>query len=230
MGGASANTLVAKLSGSLVYPPNPNYLKRLASTVEQLVSEGLKLGIIVGGGPLARELIGALRALGIPEARLDVVGIWASRINALVVAEALHPYAPRSIPATLEDALDHLRSGPVVVMGGLQPGQSTNAVAAALAEALGSDLLVNMLSGVDGVYKPRPGVPGAVKLDRLNYNELEEILAGSEQVAGSYQLFDHVALRIARRSGLKILFTEGSDPSVLLEAVQGVYKGSLVAP
>jgi len=116
------------------------------------------------------------------------------------------------------------------VMGGLQPGQSTNAVAASAAEAVGARVLVNMLRGVDGVYTPRPGVPGARRLDRLTYDELWRLLEGAGQEAGGYALFDHVAISIARRSSILVYFVDGLEPEVLERVAAGEAVGSLVGP
>ena len=213
---------MVKVSGGLVSPARPGYIARLASALRELRDAGFRLAVVVGGGQLARERIAALRELGVGESVLDVVGIWASRLNALTLAAALHPVSPLRVPTSIEEALDYVAMGMVPVMGGLQPGQSTNAVAAALAEALGAPL-VNMLRGVPGVMMG--GRPAA----RLSYSELEELLVDKEQVAGGYELFDRVALEIVRRSGVRVYFIDGEDPSRLTGLLlYGRLEGTLV--
>ncbi|MEB3851641.1 MAG: UMP kinase [Desulfurococcales archaeon] len=222
--------LAVKVSGSLLSPPEPGYLRRLSRELRELAAGGCRVAVVAGGGRVARDYIAAARASGVREALLDVLGIEASRLNALLLASTLYPLAPLRPPTSVEEAASLLPLYPVVVMGGLQPGQSTNAVAAALAEAVGASVLVNMLSGVDGVYAPRPGVPGARRLDRLTYDELWGLVRGAEQSAGGYELFDHVALSIARRSRLKIYFVDGRDPGVLGRIARGERVGSVVGP
>ena len=61
-----------------------------------------------------------------------------------------------------------------MVMGGLQPGQSTNAVGALVAEAIGADLFINA-TDVDGVYTSDPKKdPEARKLDIVDTDKLVE--------------------------------------------------------
>lgn len=222
--------LVVKVSGSLLSPPRPEYLASLAETLRELAEGGCRLVVVAGGGPLAREYIEAARRLGVSEAALDVLGIRASRLNALLVASALYPLAPLRVPESVEEAASLAAVYRVVAMGGLQPGQSTNAVAASVAEAVGSRVVVNMLRGVDGVYYPAPGAPGARRLERLTYDDLWRIIEAASQTAGGYELFDHVAISIAKRSSLLVYFVGGDDPSILKLVASGREAGSLVGP
>jgi uridylate kinase len=128
--------VVIKLSGNLLFPPRAYYLKSFRETIDALLKELKEIGIVVGGGELAKSYISALRDLGVPESRLDIVGIDASRLNALALANVLYPLTTIRVPQNIEEALEVLSLKRVVVLGGLQPGQSTNAVAASLAEAM----------------------------------------------------------------------------------------------
>ncbi len=224
------NSLVVKISGGLLDPPSRDYLEKLSSTLKELRRIGYTLAVVVGGGRGARERIEAARSMGVPESILDEIGIEYSRVNALTLASVLMPYSTPRIPKSIMEAVDVALRGLIPVTGGMQPGQSTNAVAAGIAEALGARLLVNMLRGVDGVYDPAPGVPGARLLEKACYRDLERIIAGHSQTAGGYTLFDHVALRIAERSRINILFLDGGDPGILLEAAAspGRVRGTLI--
>ncbi|MGC9209881.1 MAG: UMP kinase [Acidilobus sp.] len=222
--------VVVKLSGSLLHPFTEPYALRLRGAVESLVKEGLTVGLVVGGGPLARDLISPLRALRVPESLLDEVGIEAANLNALALSLALYPLSPPQVPRDVREAVRVAQEGLVPVMGGLQPGQSTNAVAAVLAEALRAKVLINLLNGVDGVYTGRPGEPGSRKLDTLSYDDLERILLGKSQAAGTYELFDHVALGVVKRSKITLVFADGRDPEVILRIARGEKVGSWVTP
>jgi len=221
---------VIKFSGSLIYPPSASYLSDLRETVKALLDEGWRIAVVVGGGEVAREYIRTLRALGVPESLLDEIGIESANLNALSVALALYPLSPPAVPRDLREAVRVSQEGLVPVLGGLQPGQSTNAVAAVLAEAIKADLLVNLLNGVDGVYTGRPGEPSSRKIDNLTYSQLEEIILGKEQVAGGYELFDRVALEIVKRSRLTLVFADGRNPAVLVKVIRGEGVGSWVRP
>ena len=65
-------------------------------------------------------------------------------------------------------------------MGGLQPGHSTNAVAAIAAETIKANLFLNA-TDVDGVYTADPSKdPTAKRLEEVNVNHLAEILSKNE--------------------------------------------------
>ena len=222
--------MVFKLSGSLVYPPRPDYLRGLRAVVERLVGDGYSVAIVVGGGRVARELIAAAREVGVGQWGQDLLGIGASRLNALLLAHVLRPLSLPRVPVSLEDAVEYVMSGRVPVMGGLQPGQSTNAVALLLAEALGASRVVNALRGVAGVYDRDPGQPGARLLPRLSLDELERIVEGYPQEAGRYSLIDHLAIQVARRSRIPIIFVDGERLDQLEAAARGEPVGSQVLP
>jgi len=210
--------VVLKLSGSLIYPPSSRYLSKLVSVISELVGMGFKLGIVVGGGPLARGMIDSLRELGVGEALLDMIGIEASRLNASLLAKLLYPRSPLTPPLTLEEALRALQLGLIPVMGGLQPGQSTNAVAAVLAEAGDGKLVLNALKGVKGVME---GGPGGRLIEGISYEEMRRLIEGFESAAGTYTLWDKVALEVVKRSGIRVVFFDGSEPRNIIEALTG---------
>lgn len=212
--------VVVKISGRLLSPPRSDYFKGLRDSILE-ASKSVGVAIVTGGGPLARSYIDVLRGLGVSEAFLDIVGIKVSRLNALALALTLMPHSHPRAFESIEEAAEAAFKGLIPVMGGLQPGQSTNAVALALAEALRAKLVINMLSGIDGVYKPPPGFEGSRRLDKLSYTDMEELLRAYPQIAGSYELLDMVALRIAERSRIKVFFTSGDDPKVIAKIVGG---------
>lgn len=223
-----SKTLVIKISGGLLYPPRESYLISLKETILKLLDKFDFIGIVTGGGLLARDPIKVLRSFSISESTLDLIGIEAARFNALILAQVLYPHALPRVPRTLEEILEARKSWRIVVLGGLQPGQSTNAVSVTLADAIKSKLIVNMLSDVDGIYKPAPGVPGATKVDRMSCDELYEIIKRAPQTAGSYELFDHTAINFLKRSKISVKFVNGQDPKIILEVLSNENIGTLV--
>ena len=222
-------SIVVKVSGSLLYPPSKDYLRRLADTIRRL-SESYRVAVVAGGGGLARQLIEAARGVGAGQGVLDLLGIEAARLNARLVSLVLGGLAPVEPPYTPPSILEAASRYRVVVLGGLQPGQSTNAVSLVVAELLGARLVVNLLRDTQGVYKRFPPGPGEEPARCLSYGELRGIVGGYSQRAGEYELIDHLALSIAERSGIRIVFAEGSDPSVVERAVRGEPVGTLVGP
>ncbi|MCE4604126.1 MAG: UMP kinase [Aeropyrum sp.] len=223
--------IVLKISGSLFYPPNPDFIKSVAESVVALTNAGFKPAVVVGGGGLARKYIGVLRELGVSEALLDETGIEASRLNASLLARTLFPRSKPYALASLRDIVETHISGLIPVSGGLHPGQSTNAVAALIAEAIGASIILNGLNRVGGVYRRWPVEDSdASPIERLTYGEFERLILGvTSDEAGGYALWDKVALSIARRSRLTIVFFDASDPRNILRALKGEI-GSRVVP
>lgn len=222
--------VVVKISGSLIYPPRLEYMRGLREAVSRAADEGARLAIVVGGGPLARSYIEVLRGVGVNQSIQDLAGIIASRANAYFTASLLYPRSPLTVPGSVEEVLEAYASGRIPVIGGFEPGQSTNAVSLLVAEAIGAGRVVDLLNGVKGVYDRDPSTPGARLLERLTLSQLEAIVSRYEQEAGKYALMDHVAVSIARRSRIKVHFIDGSDPYNLLRVLRGERMGSVVEP
>jgi uridylate kinase len=131
------------------------------------------------------------------------------------------------------ETLDELEiadcSGRGVLMGGLLPGQSTNAAAALAAELVHADRLLNA-TNVDGVYDRDPNQPGAKKLDTVSITQLRAILARTGTRAGEYELFDPVAIGVVERSRIETVIFDGTDPENLLRLFKGRKVGSTIVP
>lgn len=189
-----------------------------------------QLIVVTGGGSMARKYIAAARKLGASEIVCDQIGIQVSRLNARLLAAGLEGSVFPEIPDRLEDLARYMSSGLIVMMGGLQPGQSTNAVAALAAEAMRADLLVNA-TDVDGVYSADPRKDSrAKKLDEVTPEELERILSTEGFGAGEYALMDPLALRIIKRSRIPVIIMDGRDPSNVEKALHGKRIGTRVVP
>ena len=122
------------------------------------------------------------------------------------------------------------RTGKIVVMGGVTPGQTTDAVAAVLAERSGASLLVNLTS-VDGIYSTDPRKdPRAERFSRITHDRLVSLIAGARLDAGANTVIDLVAAKVLERSGIPLLVLDGRDPDTLYRAVcTGSYDGTLVS-
>ncbi len=223
-------TLVVKVSGSLLYPPREDYVGGLADSVRRALDLVDRVIVVTGGGGLARDLIRVARSLGASHGVGDLLGIEAARLNARLLAGLLYPLAPLDPPRSVQELAAVLPLYRLVVAGGFQPGQSTNAVSMLAAEIAGSRLVVNLLRGVPGVYRRYPPGPGEEPLRCISLGELRSIVAGSSQEPGKYVLIDHIALEIAARSSIRILFADGSDPRVIVDAARGRAVGTLVVP
>ncbi len=220
--------IVLKISGKLVSPEDPGYISRVSSTIESLVSEGRRIVVVTGGGGIARKYIDACRALGGNEGICDLIGIEASRLNAMLILTSLGDKAYRRVVRNLDELLEAWGSGLVIAAGGFQPGQSTVAVSAIIAEAISADLLI-YATVVGGIYDRDPlKDPGARLLKRVSVGELRKILSSQIVAAGRYELIDPLALSILERSRIKTVVLDGRDPSAILRAARGEDVGSLI--
>ncbi|TFG34493.1 UMP kinase [Candidatus Thorarchaeota archaeon] len=220
---------VLKIGGSLLYDTEGKVLtgkvRDYATVIKALVKEGHSLVVVVGGGKPARAFITAARELGASESQCDWLGIKLARNNAELLCAALGSIAYPKIVETLDELEAAILLGKVVLMGGLIPGQSTNAVAAVAAETVHAEMLFNA-TNVDGVYDRDPKLDGAKRLERITIDELADILSGSGIKAGEYKLFDSVAIRVVARSKIPTVIFNGSDPNNLTLVFRGEKVGT----
>jgi uridylate kinase len=224
--------VVVCIGGSVLAPDlDPRRVEAHGEVIEGLAAEGCSVAAVVGGGGVARDYIGAARELGANEVQLDQIGIDVTRINARLLIAALGTDADPTVAQDYEDAGDALRRGDISVMGGVMPGQTTDAVAAALAEYAGADLLVYATS-VDGVYSADPDTDAdAEKYDRLTPGELVDVIAPMSRGAGASAPVDLLAAKLIERSGMRTIVLDGTDPERVGTAVRsGDHGGTDVVP
>lgn len=212
--------VVVSIGGSVLAPDlDSDRVTGHARAIETLVDAGWTVGVVVGGGPVARDYIDASRRLGANEIQLDQVGIEVTRLNARLLISALNVDSVAAPPESYEDAGEAMRHGDVAVMGGVVPGQTTDAVSAALAEYTDADLLVYATS-VPGVFSSDPKKnETAERLERLDASELVDIIADIQMSAGSSAPVDLIAAKLIERSRVRTIVLDGTDPEALVDAV-----------
>ena len=207
--------IVIKVGGSLLFTEDYKInSSRIAEFCNILKTKKLKetIVIICGGGLPARHYIDSVRSFHGSEALCDTFGIELSRINAKLVIACLHEYAYPQVPKSLEELSIALLFKKIIVMGGLQPGQSTNAVAALAAELICADMFINA-TDVDGIYEDDPKTnPDAKMYDEIKIMDLFGMITKKRSIAGSYKLFDLVAVNLIARSEITTWFVNGKDP------------------
>jgi len=224
------SNLVVKVSGKVLNASNSELVSKYASVFSELSREH-RIAVVVGGGPVAREYIEAGRRMGVGEGWLDVLGLNAARLNALLLISMLGSKAYPIPPSSVDDFLKAWATGRVVVLGGLQPGQSTNMVSAVVAELVGAKFLVNAAS-IDAVYDKDPSKhPEARRIEKITVKELREILRTNQSIlAGGYELVDPLSLNILERSRITMAIVDGSKPENVIKAVRNGWAGTLVLP
>ncbi len=225
----SSGKIVIKITGKFFDNFDPALAAKLISVIKQ-VSEEYRVAVVAGGGNLARQYISRAENIGVNNYyALDMIGIAVSRLNALLIAEALYPLAPEAIPRTPWETREKLETHRVVVLGGYIPGQSTAAVAVETAEAIGSDKVID-LSAIDMVYDKDPQKhPDAKPLSRVKATELLNLME-QRILPGHYQLLDRHAIDIMIRSKITVYITHYGNPEHVLEIVQGRNPGTMITP
>ena len=221
--------VVVRIGGSIIAsPPNAEIIRDYVDLVKSMKKQGHQLVVVVGGGSIARDFIKIAKDLGLSEPDQDEVAISVSRLFAQLLALKLGDLGSRFLPKSVEDAVELFRDGRVVVMGGVRPGMTTDAVAAMVAERVGANLLVKA-SDVDGVYTKDPKkYPDAEKIDRLDFGDLSRLFEENRHKAGIHQILDPEAVRILQRCRIRMVVVNGFRPENVLLAASGEKVGTVI--
>lgn len=227
--------VVVKLGGSILQNEKGeidlDLIRRYAEIIKQARKEGIMVvAVVVGGGTISRRFISYARSLNASEGLCDVVGIQATRLNGYLFIAAMGDDAYPVIPQTLDEVAQAHATGKIVIVGGLQPGQSTSAVAALVAERLKADLLLNA-TDVDGVFTSDPKRdPNAKIIPELSVRSFRDVILSKSHVAGGYELFDMVALKVVERAKIKLVILNGKQPENILHVFKGKKVGTHITP
>jgi uridylate kinase len=221
--------IVFRIGGSVVASPiNTVLMGKYVDILKALKVQGHDIVVVVGGGTLAREFIGIAKNLGVEMQAQDEIAISVSRLFAQLFVKKFGELACGRVAVTLDEAADCLGSGKIVVMGGLKPGITTDAVAALLAERVNADLLVKG-TDQDGIYDKDPRkYADAVKQDRLSFDDLQNVLSEAVHKAGIHQIIDPEAVKVLKRKRVKLIVVNGFKPENIVAAVRGEKVGTTV--
>lgn len=212
--------VVVSIGGSVLIPGNndSDYIARLA---EMLISASkeVQLAVVCGGGKTARYYASTGRELGGDTYQLDIMGIGATRLNAQLLGVALGDM-PVRVPETVEETANASKPGKIVVMGGTEPGHTTDAVATMVAREMRADRVVNA-TAVDAVYTDDPRTnPSAERIPEMTIARLGEIVY-KEHDASRSSVFDPLGVKIAEECHIDISMVDGRDLVELEKAILG---------
>lgn len=207
------------------------HLAFMAGRIRALVSLGVEVGVVLGGGNIFRGLAGSGR--GVDRVTGDTMGMLATVINGLAMANAL---AAEGVEARVMTAVEmpkvadlfvaskarrHLSKGRVVICAGGtgNPFFSTDSAAALRANELGAEALLKATT-VDGVYTADPKKdPKAQRYETLAYTTaLEKRL----------RVMDSAAFALCMDNAIPIVVFDFFDGQAIEKVVTGGRVGTVV--
>lgn len=217
------------LSGDKGFGLDVDTIQQICEGIKKAYDMGVEIGIVVGGGNFWRG-----RSSGDMErVRADQIGMLATVMNALAVADALeHMGVDVRVQTALtmqqvaepyirNRATRHLEKGRVVIFacGTGNPYFSTDTASALRAAEIGADIIFKATM-VDGVYNKDPKkYPDAVKYDSLSFTNV---------LTNQLAVMDSTAASMCRDNHLPILVFDIKDPDNIARAAAGETIGTLV--
>jgi uridylate kinase len=217
------NVVVLSLGGSVLLTGEGDrrYLRRLGDLLRRL-GHSTPLVVTTGGGRTAREYIRLGRELGLTEVELDELGIEVTRLHARLLAASIGPPTPAHPPTTIALAVHELQHASPVILGGTEPGHTTDGVAALIAARLRAARLVNA-TDVDGLYDVDPRThPNARRIRKIGWREFRRrVHEATVGEAGQNFLFDRLGADTLARAGIPLAIVQGRDLANLEAALRG---------
>src|SRR5690606_35461591 len=219
------------LMGDGEYGISPSFIQRLASEVHEIVSLGVQVALVVGGGNIFRGA--GLAAKGMDRVTADHMGMLATVMNALALQDALEQegvftrvMSAIKINQVCEDyirrrAIRHLEEGRVVVFaaGTGNPFFTTDSAASLRAIEINADVVLKATK-VDGVYSAGPKKDAsAERYQRLTYDEVLE---------RTLEVMDATAIVLCRDHSMPIIVFDVTQPWALVDVVCGKEIGTIV--
>jgi uridylate kinase len=160
--------------------------------------------------------------MGLTEVELDEIGIDVTRLHARLLAGSIGGSTPDRVPTSVREAVHELHRTSPVILGGTEPGHTTDGVAALLAVRLRAARVVNA-TDVDGVYEEDPRThPRAQRLEALSWPDFRALVHRSTTgAAGQNFLFDRLGADLLARSGIPLYIVGGRGLPNLGAAIGG---------
>jgi len=221
------------LKGHKTHGVDPDALDYMAGEIKSIMSLGVELGIVVGGGNIWRG--SEAETEGMDRATADYAGMLATVISALALQDSLerkHKLDTRTLsavniqqvaePYIRRRAIRHLEKGRIVLFaaGTGNPFVTTDTGSALRALEMEADVLLMAKNDVDGVYDKDPkNHPDAVKYKQLTY------LSAIEKRLG---VMDSTALSLCMEHSVPIVVFDLFAKGNIKKIVTGGNVGTLV--
>ncbi|MDR1311688.1 MAG: UMP kinase [Burkholderiaceae bacterium] len=228
--------ILLKLSGEALmgedrYGISRGAIERMVSDVVEAKNMGVEIAVVLGGGNIFRGV--ALGAQGMDRATADYMGMLATVMNSLALADALKQsgvvarvMSAIGIDQVVESyvrpkALQYLEEGKVVVFaaGTGNPFFTTDTAAALRGAEMGAEVVLKATK-VDGVYTADPMQdPSAERYLTITFDEVIE---------RHLEVMDAAAFALCRDQQLPIRIFSTLKPGALKRILEGENEGTLV--
>ena len=220
------------LMGDRHYGIDPRRLKDYAKDIKEVISHGIELAIVIGGGNIFRGVAGASN--GMDRVQGDHMGMLATCINGLALQSALEevnvytrlhtaiqikeiaePYIKRK-------AIRHLEKGRVVIFGAGtgNPYFTTDTAAVLRAIEINADVILKG-TRVDGIYNTDPEKDdSAIKFKSIT---------SSEVIRKGLKVMDKTAFTLSEENKLPIIVFDMNTNGNLTKLVLGESIGTIVS-
>ncbi|MDE5563748.1 MAG: UMP kinase [Oscillospiraceae bacterium] len=218
------------LAGEKKFGLDYDVIGNICESIKKCVDVGAEVGVVVGGGNFLRGRMSG----GLDRTRADHMGMLATTINALAIADVLESLGVEvrvqtaitmqqvAEPYIRNKAIAHLKRGRVVIFGcGTgNPFFSTDTAAALRGVETESEILMKATL-VDGVYDKDPHkFDDAVRYDSLTFSEV---------LNNELAVMDMTAATLCRDNHLPMLVFDLSRPDNILDAVMGEQVGTVIS-
>jgi uridylate kinase len=222
-------TLVMSLGGSIIVPGeiDVEFLKHFRQVILDFVSKGNRVVLVCGGGKTARKYSDAAKELiDSEDSELDLIGIRATKINAELVRVMFSKDAYKEVVENPTKKIKTTKK--IIVASGWVPGFSSDMDAVLLAKNLGAKRVVN-LSNIAYAYTKDPHkFKDAVKIKEISWKEFQKIV-GVKWIANTSFPFDPEASKKAKKFGLEVIITKGTDLKNLRNILNDEkFKGTII--
>lgn len=220
------------LAGDLEYGIQPSVLQSLAREIADVMTMGVEVAIVIGGGNIFRGL--AASADGMERASADYMGMLATMLNALALQNALEKCdVPTRVLSAIEmrqlaesyirrRAIRHLEKRRVVIFaaGTGNPYFTTDTAAALRAMEIGADVILKGTK-VDGIYDADPATtPTATRFTELPFLSV---------LNKNLKVMDATAITLCMDNDLPIIVFNLTSPGNVRKIVEGEPIGTIVS-
>ncbi|MEY3509827.1 MAG: UMP kinase [Hydrogenophaga sp.] len=228
--------ILLKLSGEALmgddaFGINRATIVRMVEEVAEVTRMGVQVAVVIGGGNIFRGVAGG--SVGMDRATADYMGMLATVMNALALADAMDKAGLTARvmsaigidqvvePYVRPKALQYLEEGKVVIFaaGTGNPFFTTDTAAALRGAEMGVEVVLKATK-VDGVYTADPKLdPSATRYTSISFDEA---------MAKNLQVMDATAFALCRDQKLPVKVFSIFKPGALRSVVMGADEGTLV--